>query len=386
MWNNTNSSWGENVNLSQGRVGSLFSVLMLGMGIVFFVTGCAVWHPLPWRKVAEPLPLPEHYRAYYDYPKTPLSATLVDTEKTDSFLRKRVEMPLSLPLELAVENLEMFRREVEELAKTDQKTARDLQLRYLNRIDYYVPGDLKVGEKRPAILISPILGGNMVVDRFARYYAGRGYLVALVHRKRIHWDENKGISQVEDYMRTSVIRLRQAVDWLEAQPEVDPERIGAFGISYGAILHSVLAAIEPRIAYHILAMPAAPLADVIMACPDRAITKLKQKVRELYGWSDEEIHTRLQRSLVTDPIYLAPYVPTHKVQLYIALFDRVVGAGRSFRLWKAMGRPELKILPFGHYGGILVFPYLQTQSYSAFKSHLEQPCFLSLRGSEKTEK
>jgi len=208
------------------------------------------------------------------------------------------------------------------------------------------------------------------VDHFARYYAGRGYIAALVHRKRLFWDEDKDISQGEDYLRTSIIRLRQVVDWLVLQPEVDTDRIGAFGISYGAVLHSMLATVEPRIQYHILAMPGGPVADIIMYCPDKAITKMVRKVHEQHGWSDDIIYEKLQKTIVTDPILLAPYVPRERVQVYIALFDRVVGAKRSWHLWEAMGKPELRLLPFGHYGGVLILPFLQQASFISFKRHL----------------
>ena len=350
------------------------TVKKIGQGIVvcglFFLSGCAVWKPISFH---EPVlkELPEQYRNYYSYPESSGEGTVVSQQKIKHYTVRRVEIPLSLPAELTPKDLEKFRAETEELAKTDQKTANDRKLRYLNRIDLYVPNDLKPGEKRPVILISPILGGNMVVDHFAVYYAGRGYIAALVHRKKLFWeDDDDNINQVENYMRTSVIRLRQAIDWLETQPEVDNRRMGAFGVSYGAILHAVLAAVEPRIRYHVLAMPAGPIPEVIMHCPDPMITKLLKKVHEKYGWSDEKIFEDLKKSILTDPILLAPYIQKQKITYYTAIFDRVVGASRSLKLWKAMGKPSLKLMPFGHYGGVLVFPYLEAQSFSAFKKNL----------------
>ena len=351
---------------------SFYPVTIFLLASVFAFPGCAVWKPLSFKEGPAPRPLPDAYLHYYDYPAGDFAGRVVKEEKTESYVMKRYEIPLHLPAELSVKDPEQFRSKTEELAETDRKTANDHKLRYLNRIDFYIPRNLKPGEKRPVILISPILGGNMVVDHFAKYYAGRGYLAALVHRKRTFWEQEDGIRQIEAYLRTSVIRLREAVDWLELQPEVDADRIGAFGISYGAILHSVLAAVEPRIKYHVLAMPAAPVADVIVHCPDKAITKLMREVHEKYGWPPEEVRSKLKEELRTDPLYVAPYVDREKIQVYAALFDRVVGAGRSFQLWKALGRPELRILPFGHYGGILLLPYLEAASYSSFKKHLHQ--------------
>lgn len=313
----------------------------------------------------------EYLAAYYDYPKIPLEAQLIETEEKRSYVRRQVEIPLSLPESLAGENLEDLKKEVAGIEANDRKKAGDLKLRFMNRIDFYVPKDIPEGERRPLILISPILGGNMVVDRFAAYYAGRGYIAAIVHRKKPYLsDKPSDLSGIEDYMRTSVLRLRQALDWAIEQPEVDPERVGAFGISYGAILHTVLAAVEPRIKYHVLAMPAGGLAEIIMKVPEKPIRKLVRQAREDFGWTDEMIYSELKQHIQTDPLYFAPYVEREKVEVYVALFDRVVGAGNSWRLWRELGKPSLKVLPFGHYGGVLVFPYLQAQSYGAFKKHL----------------
>ena len=351
--------------------------LLKSFFLLFFLsslTGCTVWKPLRHSSDPSLKQLPDFYQHYYDYPRPSLEHVIISQEETDSYILKKIEFPLSLPPDLAFKDLEDFKKKVEAISINDKKTAGDLKLRYLNRVDYYLPKNLKPGDKRPVILISPILGGNMVVDHFAKYYAGRGYVAAIVYRKRTFWEDEsdkKDTQQVEDYLRTSVIRLRQSLDWLQAQPEVDKDRIGAFGISYGAILHSVLAAVDSRGKYHVLAMPAAPLADVIMHCPDKAITKLVKHVHQNYGWTHEQIYQDLQKTIKTDPIYFASHIQKENVQIYVAAFDRVVGAGRSFGLWKAMGKPALKILPFGHYGGILVFPYLQTQSYLAFKKHLK---------------
>lgn len=333
--------------------------------------GCTAWYPV--HKI-EKTPEKPSVQAYYDYPAPDFSAARVVSEKREKhYTLKTVEFPFSRPEDLKIKDEEEYRRKNEELFKTDQKTSNDLALRYTVRIDYYIPNKLKPGEKKPAILISPILGGNIVVDHFARYYAGRGYLAAIVYRKRLFWDDARGqdAQQFEDYMRSSVIRLRQAVDWLTVQPEVDPERIGSFGISYGAILHTALAAVEPRVRYFVLAMPAGPLPEVILNCPDKGVSKLTKYAREHYGWSDEKILSELRRVLKTDPMLLAPHVPREKVQVYVAAFDRVVGAKRSFALWKVLGKPELKILPFGHYGGVALLPYLQTKSYRALKKHLK---------------
>ncbi len=103
-------------------------------------------------------------------------------------------------------------------------------------------------------------------------------------------------------------------------------------------------------------MPAAPLADVIVNCPEKSIVRVISAIQQQHGWTKQQIKEDLQNTLKTDPILLARHVPRGTVTYYVALFDRVVGASRSRRLWKAMGKPHLKVLPFGHYGGVLIYP------------------------------
>lgn len=346
---------------------TLKSTTLLFVLLCMVVQGCTVWRPLH-RDHQNNMSLPEFYQGYYDYPvMTQFDEKILRHEKRHRYDYYEIEIPLALPAELVHENLNEFRAKIEEMATHDRKTAKDQSLFYTNRFSYYLPNNIKDGEKRPVVLISPILGGNMVVDLFAGFYAQLGFISVIVHRKKPYLSDGaQDFAEIETYLRSTIIRLRGAIDWLEYREEVNSEKIVSFGVSYGAILHSVLAVVEPRVKYHILAMPAGHIAETIIECPDRAMVKLVKKAREQFNWTDEEVYAELKKQIKTDPFYLAPYIPKEKVQVYIALFDKVVGSGRSWDLWREMNRPNLKIMPFGHYGGVLIFPYLQLRSYLSF--------------------
>ncbi len=349
---------------------SLFKIrnaifLLLILTLAISETGCTVWHTNPFQK-EELKTIPDELLHYYDYPKQLLETVTLKEEVTKEYIHRKVEFPLNLPQDMWIKSRSAWKQEVAEIRKTDEKEANDRSLQYTNRLDVYLP---KQNGKHPAIVISPILGGNMIVDRFAKYFARHGYVAIIVNRKKSFLDNSLDMKQVEIYLRTSVMRIRQAIDWLEMQPEVDPERIGAFGISYGAILHSIIAAIEPRIHYHILAMPAGNLPDLIVNCPDKGVKKLVTKLKKS-GWTKDKIRNELKKAIFSDPMRFAPYVPKNRTVVMVALFDRIVGAHRTFALWKVMGRPKLKLIPLGHYGGLLVFPYLEFTSLHLFSAHL----------------
>jgi len=145
------------------------------------------------------------------------------------------------------------------------------------------------------------------------------------------------------------------------------------GVSYGAIMHSILAAVDGRIKFHVLCMPAAPISDVIMSCPEMAVVVgFISDMKITYEGSLPIVHKKLEQAIVTDPLFFSEYIDAERVQFHIALFDRVVGTRRSFRLWRKTGKPNLRIIPFGHYGGIMILPLLQLQTLNTFKGNLLQ--------------
>jgi hypothetical protein len=111
----------------------------------------------------------------------------------------------------------------------------------------YVPDNLAPGRRAPAIAMGH--GFSCVkeqgLDRFARRFAEAGFVVLAFDYRFFGQSQGRPrgqlfpLEQIEDY--------RNAVSWLCAQPQVDPERIAAWGTSFsgGLVLH--LAAFDRRI-------------------------------------------------------------------------------------------------------------------------------------------
>jgi dienelactone hydrolase len=92
----------------------------------------------------------------------------------------------------------------------------------------------------------------------ARSFAGAGVLVVAIdapharpeaqgREDAITLDEQDADDQVQ-----LIVDIRRAVDLLEARPDVDPARIGYVGISYGAAMGGLVAAMEHRLAACVL--------------------------------------------------------------------------------------------------------------------------------------
>lgn len=337
---------------------SFFYVLIV---LCCFITPACIRLPRT-SSIRPPQEVSQDMRAYFDYSRKDVAPQRKIIEEKKKYVLEEVTFDLNLPEELIETPVEEMRKEVAEKWKNnDVKGAKDLELEYSIKIDYYRS---KKEGKKPLILVSPILGGNMIVDWVSAYLASHGMDAAIVHRRKPRYDTTKDMNQVEGYMRKSVIRTRQALDWLIAQPGTDADHVGSFGISYGGIVNTIAAAVEPRIKCHIIAMAGGPMADLIVDSEEKAIKKYVQTAAEQAGYTPETLRAALKEGIKSDTLPMAAYVKTEDVLFVIASFDRVVGRKYSLNLWRALGRPEVIWTPLGHYSTILTLPYLR---YKALK-------------------
>lgn len=301
------------------------------------LAGCAT---VPGSPVGSERPaLPAELLSYYEYPKQPIETHVESVQQKSGFQIQR----LRLTFPNAPNNRPI-------------------------RMDWYrsdKPGRL------PVVVLSPILAGNdLYVREFAHFFSARGLHALIVYRPKEVFSPDRELKDVETHFHESVIGLRQAIDWLQTQKEVHPSQIGCYGISLGAILTTILTAVEPRIKASVLGLPAGQIPEIIMSTQDKAIRKRRRAYLEKQGWSQERALQELKKVLISEPMRFAPGVTPSRVLVIAGLFDRVLGFHRSMDLWRAMGRPKLIVLPTGHYSAYLATPYLKMATYSFLKRSL----------------
>jgi dipeptidyl aminopeptidase/acylaminoacyl peptidase len=114
----------------------------------------------------------------------------------------------------------------------------------------FVPRDVRPGEKRPAILFSHGGPGRQMLLGYHylyfyhmayavnQYFASRGYVVISVnYRAGIGYGRdfrmapNRGAAGSSEYQD-----ILAAAKYLQSRPDVDPQRIGLWGLSYGGLI------------------------------------------------------------------------------------------------------------------------------------------------------
>jgi len=225
---------------------------------------------------------------------------------------------------------------------------------------------------RPLLLMSPILGNSvLLVGSFARGFAQRGYHAVIVQRKELAFDPRASLRQAEDEVRLVVMRSRQALDFLVRRQDVDATRLGTFGVSAGGIVSSMVAGADPRLKAHVWMLAGGPLTDVMV---DTVEDRFRGYVREALHTSPrsrDQLRREVRARIRTDPLLLAPHVDRERVMLVLARFDRSVPYRYGLALWRALGRPERIVCPFGHYSSLVLLPWLRRKTFEYFERHFE---------------
>lgn len=112
--------------------------------------------------------------------------------------------------------------------------------------DLFLPDDLKPGERRAGIVLCHGYTGvrALYLPDNARELASHGYVVLTFDYKG--WGDSEGPpTRLAPYSR--VADVQAALTFLGAQPNVDDERLGIYGTSYGGATVVWTAAVDPRV-------------------------------------------------------------------------------------------------------------------------------------------
>lgn len=153
-------------------------------------------------------------------------------------------------------------------------------------------------------------------------------------------------AKTANVLRASVVDVRRAIDVLGTDGSCDPSRIGVIGVSQGAIVMTMVAAVDSRVAASVLLMPspdARAARTALRRVQAGALEDLEETEREVGPWMPVEWLPRIESG--------------RPVLLVRAAKDEVVpvGASKSLFALARRDRPQTKlwVSPGGHdpFGG-----------------------------------
>jgi hypothetical protein len=204
---------------------------------------------------------------------------------------------------------------------------------------------------RPWVVV--VHGHRMGESRDMRFLGSRrlhrdfgvniAHLVLPMHGPRGRADAHAfpGIDPVANLLGAtqSVSDARSLIAWIRSLTD---RPIGAFGVSLGGLVVSILAAMEPELTCVVAGVPLTNIA-----------TMLSDTVRS--RWGDDAVadahfldDAPVELSRLASPLSFAPIVPLERRFIYAAIGDRLVTAGQAEALWNHWEKPTIRWLQGGH--------------------------------------
>lgn len=230
--------------------------------------------------------------------------------------------------------------------------------------------------RHPVVIAFPILAGSQVVSEgLSKALVDHGYAVLRMQRRPLELDLADGPEPPMTAFRHAIRDARSLLDWLVTLPEIDPDRIAAAGVSLGGILAATLMGVDERIAAGVFIMTGGGLADILHDSSEKPVAAFRERMKR-----ERDLETRAEfiefmrpYSDPVDPLRYAPALEPEAVLLISGRYDRVIPPERTRDLWEALGQPEWKKFPAGHYQLLPFFWWAASRG----ADHLDQVLGLS---------
>jgi cephalosporin-C deacetylase-like acetyl esterase len=184
----------------------------------------------------------------------------------------------------------------------------------------------------------------------------RGYAVAHIEREELDFAGAVDPELPGRVIGTAIRDARRLMEFLVTHPELDAQRMATAGVSLGGMLSAVLMGVDTRIRAGFFVMAGGDLAQLMSVTREKPIRAFRRRLIEERRLAGPEGFAALLRPVLDayDPLRFAGALAPADVLLISARWDQVVPPDHTRALWEALGRPDWRRVPSGHYQ---LFPF-----------------------------
>jgi dienelactone hydrolase len=177
--------------------------------------------------------------------------------------------------------------------------------------------------------------------------------------------------------QTSVVEIRQIVDWASSLRETDEEKIAVIGISLGGIIAAISMGVDKRISAGVFVVTGGNYENPAWLKEKRDTRKAveysegqeryTQYLTEVAERGSENV-TPPKKSYLTDPLTFAGYLRKRPIMMINALWDKSVPRQATYDFWEACGKPAIRWFPSTHASIWLFYPLISRQIVSFLRA------------------
>ncbi len=236
--------------------------------------------------------------------------------------------------------------------------------------EYFRPLDI-IGA--PLVILFHGIGDQLVIPckMLARSLVKKGMacfvLYSVFHSRRLPDDVKHRYPSLtpgewfEHYI-ISVTDVRQAIDWAESRTEINAEKVGVIGISFGGFISAITMGIDERIKAGAFLITGGNSQKIGYLSRKRSMRKDYNVTEEEYN-HDQQVYrqylsevvekgfdsvTPPSRGFLIDPMTFGHRLQERPVLMLNALWDEYIPREATLDLWEASGKPALNWFPGTH--------------------------------------
>ncbi|MEZ4703870.1 MAG: acyl-CoA thioester hydrolase/BAAT C-terminal domain-containing protein [Bdellovibrionota bacterium] len=260
----------------------------------------------------------------------------------------------------------------------------------------------QVRQKAPTVILASILNQDIKLEMvLARAFASRGIHAVTVDTINIK-DVFTAVHRLEDL--TTLIdsvniisrSYQKAFNWMKTKSEIDMERVGAMGMSFGGLVLSYLTAMNPEIRAGIFAITGSDFQDIFTHSQEPSVQAARNRIiynefirtenqplsfQTDFKWSQYPITSEQRESFrssldpfvytVPDPYRLSSHVKQDlakrckdKALMIFGCKDNVFTRHQNDVLWEIFGKPEREFYERSdHYSAGFLIPFVHANRY-----------------------
>ena len=224
----------------------------------------------------------------------------------------------------------------------------------------------------PVILVLPVMAApnTWIEKQFIRKFVAAGFAVLFLETPyQFHRRPNRSVPSGEVFLardpkilaqnfRQAVSDSCQALAWLQKRPEINPQKIGIFGISLGSLVGSATYSISPIPRYGVFLLGGADLPNLLFHSAMTA--PFVKKI----GVTEDELRAAWKGMDALD----YSKANAHKPALLInASWDQIIPRRNALALKKAFPDSRQIWVPFGHYSAMIHLFWIPNYVARAFR-------------------
>lgn len=170
--------------------------------------------------------------------------------------------------------------------------------------------------------------------------------------------------------QTSVIDVRQIVDWAHSNGQLNKQQIAVIGISLGGMVSAIAMGVDKRIQSGVILISGGNYES-----PQWLKRTVKNRTKAEYAEAQRVYAQYLaevaekgfenveppKRSYLTDPMTFASYLRGRPLFMINATLDERIPRQSTIDLWEASGKPGIKWLPGTHSSIWLLYPHIRRE-------------------------